>query len=117
MLYELFNWLEQSFALPGATAMAFISTRTGLAAVTSLLISLFIGKRIIEWLQSMQLGEVIRDDIGLNHINKQGTPNNGWRNYLVVYANPISFVCSNRQYLRLAYLFCHVNTRIGWVYR
>ena len=42
--------------------MAFISTRTGLAAVTSLLISLFIGKNI-EWLQSMQLGEVIRDDI------------------------------------------------------
>ena len=77
MLYELFNWLEQSFALPGATAMAFISTRTGLAAVTSLLISLFIGKRIIEWLQSMQLGEVIRDDIGLNHINKQGTPTMG----------------------------------------
>lgn len=77
MLYELFNWLEQTFALPGATAMAFISTRTGLAAVSSLLISLFIGKRIIAWLRRMQLGEVVRDDIGLDHQSKQGTPTMG----------------------------------------
>ena len=77
MLYELFAWLEQSFAFPGATAMAFISTRTGLAAVSSLLISLFIGKRIIQWLRRMQLGEVVRDDIGLDHQSKQGTPTMG----------------------------------------
>lgn len=77
MLYELFDWLEKTYQFPGASAMAFISTRTGLAAVTSLLISLFIGKRIIRWLSNMQLKEVVRQDIGLDHQTKQGTPTMG----------------------------------------
>lgn len=77
MLYELFDWLEKAYEFPGASAMAFISTRTGLAAVTSLLISLFIGKRIIRWLSKMQLKEVVREDIGLDHQTKQGTPTMG----------------------------------------
>ena len=78
MLYELFDWLEKTYALPGASAMAFISTRTALAAVASLLISLIIGRKIIKWLSSMQLKEVIRDDIGLDsHYVKSGTPSMG----------------------------------------
>lgn len=78
MLYELFDWLEKTYEFPGATAMAFISTRTALAAVTSLLISLFIGRSIIKWLSKMQLKEVIRDDVGLDHHQeKVGTPSMG----------------------------------------
>lgn len=78
MLYELFDWLEKAYEFPGATAMAFISTRTALAAVFSLLISLFIGRRIIKWLSKMQLKEVIREDVGLDHhIEKVGTPSMG----------------------------------------
>ena len=78
MLYQLFDWLERTYEFPGATAMAFISTRTALAAVASLLISLFIGRRIIQWLSKMQLKEVIREDIGLDHhVEKQGTPSMG----------------------------------------
>lgn len=78
MLYELFRWLEVNYEFPGATAMEFISTRTGLAAVTSLVISLIIGRRIIRWLQHMQLGEVVRNDVGLDHHHtKAGTPTMG----------------------------------------
>ena len=78
MLYELFDWLETAYEFPGASAMAFISTRTGLAAVTSLVISLIIGQRIIKWLGKMQLAEVIREDIGLDHhTKKKGTPSMG----------------------------------------
>ncbi len=78
MLYELFAWLEATYEFPGAQAMEFISTRTGLAAVTSLIISLIIGRRIIQWLSKMQLGEVIREDIGLDHhAEKKGTPSMG----------------------------------------
>lgn len=78
MLYELFAWLETTYEFPGAQAMEFISTRTGLAAVTSLIISLIIGRRIIKWLSKMQLGEVIREDIGLDHhASKRGTPSMG----------------------------------------
>ncbi len=77
MLYELFYWLDQTYDVPGTGAFAYISTRTGLAAVTSLLISLIIGHRIIKWLSSMQLKEVIRDDVGLDHQSKAGTPSMG----------------------------------------
>ncbi|MEX0856604.1 MAG: phospho-N-acetylmuramoyl-pentapeptide-transferase [Balneolaceae bacterium] len=78
MLYELFTWLDVTYDVPGTGAIAFISTRTGLAAITSLLISLFIGRRIIEWLQKLQLQEVIREDIGLDHhLAKGKTPTMG----------------------------------------
>jgi len=78
MLYELFSWLESAYEFPGAGAFEYISTRTGLAAVTSVLISLIVGRRIIRWLENMQLKEVIRDDVGLDHHKaKVGTPSMG----------------------------------------
>lgn len=78
MLYELFSWLDSVYDFPGAGAFEYISTRTGLAAVTSVIISLIIGKRIITWLSKMQLKEIIRDDIGLDsHQAKAGTPSMG----------------------------------------
>ncbi len=78
MLYELFSWLDTAFDFPGAGAFEYISTRTGLAAVTSVIISLIIGRRIIKWLSNMQLKEVIREDIGLDHHQaKAGTPSMG----------------------------------------
>lgn len=78
MLHELFSWLDTVYDVPGTGAVAFISTRTALAAVTSLLISLFIGKKIIHWLSHLQLREVIRDDIGLDsHLAKGETPTMG----------------------------------------
>lgn len=78
MLHELFLWLDSAYDFPGAGAVAYISTRTGLAAITSLLISLFIGRRIINWLKKLQVQEVIRDDIGLDHhLQKGNTPTMG----------------------------------------
>ena len=78
MLHELFTWLDTAYDVPGTGAVAFISTRTALAAVTSLLISLFVGKKIIYWLSKLQLREVIRDDIGLDsHLAKGNTPTMG----------------------------------------
>lgn len=78
MLHELFTWLDRVYDVPGTGAVAFISTRTALAAITSLLISLLIGHRIIEWLKKLQLEEVIREDIGLNHhLSKSKTPTMG----------------------------------------
>lgn len=78
MLHELFTWLDTAFDVPGTGAVAFISTRTALAAITSLLISLFIGRKMIQWLTKLQLKEVIRDDIGLDHhLAKGSTPTMG----------------------------------------
>jgi len=78
MLYELLRWLEAVYEPPGFGAFEFITTRTAFAAATALFISLLIGRKIILWLSKMQLKEVIRDDIGLDHhIAKGSTPTMG----------------------------------------
>ncbi len=55
----------------------YISFRSAMAVITSLLISLLIGRRIINILQRKQVGEVVRD-LGLEgQYRKQGTPSMG----------------------------------------
>jgi len=76
MLYYLFNYLE-SLNFPGSRLFTFISFRSAAAVITSLIISLLIGKRIIQYLQIKQVGEVVRD-LGLEgQYKKQGTPSMG----------------------------------------
>jgi phospho-N-acetylmuramoyl-pentapeptide-transferase len=76
MLYYLFNYLE-SLNFPGSRLFTFISFRSAAAVITSLIISLLIGKRIIQYLQLKQVGEVVRD-LGLEgQYKKQGTPSMG----------------------------------------
>ncbi|HKI43940.1 MAG TPA: phospho-N-acetylmuramoyl-pentapeptide-transferase [Balneolales bacterium] len=78
MLYWILNWFEIHYHPPGFGAFSYISTRSVLAAATALIISLIIGKYIINWLKKMQLGETIRTDIGLDsHLSKAGTPSMG----------------------------------------
>jgi phospho-N-acetylmuramoyl-pentapeptide-transferase len=76
MFYYLFKYLE-SIDFPGARLFTFISFRSAAAVITSLIISLLIGKRIILFLQKKQVGEVVRD-LGLEgQYKKQGTPSMG----------------------------------------
>lgn len=77
MLYYLFAYLERNFDLPGAGMFEFISFRAGMAVITSLIISLLFGKRLINYLKKKQVGESIRD-LGLHgQMEKQGTPTMG----------------------------------------
>lgn len=76
MLYYLFKYLNQ-LNVPGAGMFAYISFRSAMAVITSLIISLLIGKRIIRYLQVKQVGEVVRD-LGLEgQYRKTGTPSMG----------------------------------------
>ncbi len=76
MLYYIFNYLD-SFNFPGARLFTFISFRSAAAIITSLIISLLIGKKIIQYLQKKQVGEVVRN-LGLEgQYKKQGTPSMG----------------------------------------
>ena len=76
MLYYLFNYLD-SLDFPGARLFTFISFRSAAAVITSLIISLLIGKRIILYLQKKQVGEVVRN-LGLEgQYRKEGTPSMG----------------------------------------
>ncbi|WP_306640346.1 phospho-N-acetylmuramoyl-pentapeptide-transferase [Sanyastnella coralliicola] len=77
MLYHLFTYLDQTYDLPGAGLFQYLSFRAALSVITSLLISLVFGKRVIQWLQLKQVGEIVRD-LGLEgQMQKQGTPTMG----------------------------------------
>ena len=77
MLYYLFQYLEEQFKLTGASVFEFITFRSAMAFVLSLLISTVFGKRIINFLRRQQVGESIRD-LGLEgQVEKAGTPTMG----------------------------------------
>jgi phospho-N-acetylmuramoyl-pentapeptide-transferase len=78
MLYYFLDLLEQLYQPPGFGAFAYISVRAAFAALFALVISIIFGKRIINWLASMQLKETIRENVGLDHHkSKAGTPSMG----------------------------------------
>lgn len=77
MLYYLFDYIERNFDFPGAGLFQYISFRAGMAAVLSLLITIFFGKSLINMLRKKQVGEDIRD-LGLEgQMQKKGTPTMG----------------------------------------
>ncbi len=76
MLYYLFEYLDK-IGVPGAGVFQYISFRAAMAIITSLLVSMVIGKRWIYFLQKKQIGETIRD-LGLEgQMQKKGTPTMG----------------------------------------
>ena len=77
MLYYLFQYLESTFDIPGARLFSYISFRSGVAFILSLFIATIIGRRIINKLQLLQIGEIVRD-LGLEgQMSKKGTPTMG----------------------------------------
>lgn len=77
MLYYLFNYLDRTIDFPGAGVFNYISFRAAMALITSLIISLLFGKRIIEFIRRKQIGETIRE-LGLEgQSQKKGTPTMG----------------------------------------
>ena len=77
MLYYLFEYLEENYSLVGASLFQYISFRSAMAFILSLLFSTIYGKRIINYLQRKQVGESVRD-LGLHgQIEKAGTPTMG----------------------------------------
>ena len=78
MIYHLFQYLERiGVDFPGIGLMHYLSFRAMMAAVTAVLMSLFAGNKIIDWLRAKQIGETVRD-LGLaDQIQKKGTPTMG----------------------------------------
>jgi len=77
MLYYLFEFLENNYDLPGAGVFQYISFRAALAIITSLLVSLVFGGRIINLIRKRQIGESVRK-LGLDGEQaKSGTPTMG----------------------------------------
>jgi phospho-N-acetylmuramoyl-pentapeptide-transferase len=77
MLYYLFTYLRQNFGMFGAGVFYYITFRTAMAIILSLIISMLMGKRFIQFLHKKQIGETVRD-LGLEgEKQKKGTPTMG----------------------------------------
>jgi len=77
MLYYLFEYLRQHYDIPGLRLFQYITFRTSLAIIISLIITTVYGRRLINYLQRMQVGETVRN-LGLEgQMQKQGTPTMG----------------------------------------
>ncbi len=77
MLYFLFEYLELKYQLPGASLFQYISFRSALAFIFSLMISIKYGKNIISFLRKKQIGETVRDLGLIGQKEKTGTPTMG----------------------------------------
>ncbi|MFI0490737.1 phospho-N-acetylmuramoyl-pentapeptide-transferase [Flavobacterium sp.] len=77
MLYYLFEYLNKVLNIPGTGVFQYITFRSSLAFMLSLLLSTIYGKRIITFLRNQQIGETVRE-LGLAGQNeKSGTPTMG----------------------------------------
>ncbi|MGI9526265.1 MAG: phospho-N-acetylmuramoyl-pentapeptide-transferase [Weeksellaceae bacterium] len=77
MLYHLLEYLNTQFDVPGINMMRSTTFRAALTVMTALLIALFWGKKIINYLRKRQYGEIVRD-LGLaGQKEKEGTPTMG----------------------------------------
>ncbi|KDN54499.1 phospho-N-acetylmuramoyl-pentapeptide-transferase [Flavobacterium seoulense] len=77
MLYYLFDYLNKTLNISGTGVFQYITFRSSLAFILSLLLSTIYGKRVISFLQRQQVGETIRE-LGLKGQNeKAGTPTMG----------------------------------------
>jgi len=77
MLYYFFQYLDKTLDVPGTGVFQYITFRSGLAIILSLMISTIYGKRIINYLRRQQIGETVRE-LGLEgQTQKAGTPTMG----------------------------------------
>ncbi|WP_293892991.1 phospho-N-acetylmuramoyl-pentapeptide-transferase [Flavobacterium sp.] len=77
MLYYLFEYLDKTMDIPGAGVFQYITFRSALALILSLMISTIYGKKIITFLRNQQVGETVRE-LGLDgQTQKAGTPTMG----------------------------------------
>jgi phospho-N-acetylmuramoyl-pentapeptide-transferase len=77
MLYYLFTYLDQQYDFPGAGVFQYISFRTAMSVILSLILTTVYGSRLIRILRAKQVGETVRN-LGLEgQMQKQGTPTMG----------------------------------------
>ncbi len=75
MLIWLADWLTQFDT--GFNVFSYLTLRAILSTLTALLIAILIGPKMIRYLQTMQIGQTVRDDGPQSHLSKSGTPTMG----------------------------------------
>ncbi|CAN5585551.1 phospho-N-acetylmuramoyl-pentapeptide-transferase [soil metagenome] len=67
----------ESYFVKGLNVIQYVTFRTAMAAVTSLLISLLLGGKVIRKLAELKFGQEIREEGPASHQEKRGTPTMG----------------------------------------
>lgn len=76
MLIWLAEYLQTNVA-SGFNVLQYLTMRSILSILTALILSLWMGPRLIRKLQQLQMGQVVRDDGPESHLAKTGTPTMG----------------------------------------
>ena len=93
MLYYLFHYLE-SYNFPGARLFGYISFRSAMAVILSLLITMIFGKKLIEYLRRRQIGESVRTLYLEGQNQKAGTPTMGGIIIIASILVPVLLLCN-----------------------
>src|ERR1700694_2779493 len=102
MLYHLLYSLHTHPLFRWLNVVRYVSTRTILAVLTALLLSLLLGPWFIERLRSRQIGEQIRGDGPQTHKKKAGTPTMGGS--LILFALVLATI-----------LWCDLTNHFVWI--
>lgn len=96
MIFFLMDFLSYFFNIKVPAVFGYFSTRMMLAAITSLLLSIFLGPRFIRKLYELKMGQPIRSEaeqcalLGKLHANKKNTPTMG--GILILFSMLVSLV-------------------------
>ncbi|NMP15773.1 MULTISPECIES: phospho-N-acetylmuramoyl-pentapeptide-transferase [unclassified Thalassotalea] len=75
MLVWLGQYLTEFYS--GFNVFSYLTFRAIVATLTALIASLYFGPKLIRYLQTMQIGQTVRDDGPQSHLSKSGTPTMG----------------------------------------
>ena len=75
MLLWLANYLTPYYTV--FHVFSYLTFRAIVSTLTALIISLYFGPKLIDYLQKMQIGQTVRDDGPQSHLIKSGTPTMG----------------------------------------
>mgnify|MGYP001381603785 FL=1 len=114
MLVEFLNFFPDSYG--PLRVFDYLSFRAIFATLTALLVSLVLGPRFINKMQSIQVGQVIRDKGPETHLSKKGTPTMGGTLILAsIFISTILWGDLENRYLWVALVVTTLFGTLGWV--
>jgi phospho-N-acetylmuramoyl-pentapeptide-transferase len=114
MLYELLVPLADVFS--PLNVFRYITFRASYAMMTALLISFWVGPRLIRWLERLNVGQTIRAEGPESHQSKAGTPTMGGLLIVLASVGPtLLWADLSSHYVQLAVLTCVGLGLLGFV--
>src|SRR6478672_3662814 len=77
VVFQQYSGQTESYFIRGLNVIQYVTFRTGVAAVTALLISMLLGRKVIRKLADLKFGQEIREEGPASHHAKRGTPTMG----------------------------------------